>query len=115
MTTIYSLTDYQISEEELPFLVAHLSLFTGDGETSLDMAAAPDNQGGDDQEHRRLLCGNLVSSAQLLEDLQGHSGLFFLFSDVSIRWRGRFQLGVTLLRLSRRVEPEGIDRGQRTF
>jgi hypothetical protein len=96
-------------EEELPFLVAHLSLFTGDGETSLDMAAAPDNQGGDDQEHRRLLCGNLVSSAQLLEDLQGHSGLFFLFSDVSIRWRGRFQLGVTLLRLSS-TDPSGATR-----
>ncbi|KAJ7714686.1 hypothetical protein B0H14DRAFT_3014969 [Mycena olivaceomarginata] len=27
-------------------------------------------------------------------------GLFFVFPDVSIRWRGRFQLGVTLIRIS---------------
>jgi hypothetical protein len=27
-------------------------------------------------------------------------GLFFVFPDVSIRWRGRFQLGVTLIMIS---------------
>jgi hypothetical protein len=89
------------SEAELPFLVTHLSLFTGDGLTSLDMAAAPGSPVNGQEEHRRLLYGNLVSSAQILDDLQGQSGLFFVFSDVSIRQRGRFQLGVTLLRLSR--------------
>jgi len=50
-----------------------------------------------------ILYGNLVSSVDQLEDLQGNLGLFFLFPDVSIRWRGRFQLGVSLLRISRRV------------
>jgi hypothetical protein len=88
-------------EAELPFLIAHLSLHTGDGLQSLDMGYAPGGHGHDPP--RRLLYGNLVSSAQKLEDLQGNVGLFFLFSDVSIRWRGRYQLGITLLRLSRRV------------
>jgi hypothetical protein len=95
-----SLTSYR-SEAELPFLVAHLSLFSGDGLTSLDMVVPPGSDGDGQEEHRRLLYGNLVSSAQTLKDVQGHSGLFFVFSDVSIRWRGRFQLGVTLFRLSR--------------
>jgi Velvet factor len=66
------------------------------------MVSAPGSS-GDTRERRRLLCGNLVSMAQILEDPQGLSGLFFIFSDVSIRWRGRFQLGITLMKLSRRV------------
>lgn len=82
-------------EMELPFLVAHLSLFSDDGRP-LDMGAAPNG----DAPPRRLLYGNLVSSPQKLRDLQGRLGLYFLFSDVSIRWRGRFQIGISLLRIS---------------
>jgi len=52
---------------------------------------------------RRLLYGNLVSSPQKLRDLQGRLGLYFLFPDASIRWRGRFQLGISLLRISEYV------------
>ena len=48
-----------------------------------------------------ILYGNLVSAVEQLEDLQGNKGLFFLFPDVSIRWRGRYQLGVTLSRISK--------------
>lgn len=80
-------------EAELPFLIAHLSLFSENGETRLDSdpnSVTP----------QRILYGNLVSSVDRLEDLQGNTGLFFLFPDVSIRWRGRFQLGITLLRIS---------------
>lgn len=50
-----------------------------------------------------ILYGNLVSVVEQLEDLQGNMGLFFLFPDVSIRWRGRYQLGVTLSRISKHV------------
>lgn len=89
------------SEAELPFLVAHLSLFSADGLTPLDMGVGP--TGAQNSSPQRLLYGNLVSSVYKLEDLQGNMGLFFLFPDVSIRWRGRFQLSVTLMRLSRRV------------
>ncbi|KAL4072986.1 velvet factor-domain-containing protein [Scleroderma yunnanense] len=85
-----------IPEVELPFLIAHLSLFSDDGMRPLDMGTSPTG----DTPPRRLLYGNLVSSPQKLRDLSGRQGLYFLFPDVSIRWRGRFQLGVSLLRLS---------------
>ncbi|KAH7922590.1 hypothetical protein BV22DRAFT_1037312 [Leucogyrophana mollusca] len=85
-----------IPEMELPFLIAHLSLFSDDGSRALDMGSSP--TGG--APPRRLLYGNIVSSPQKLRDLQGRLGLYFLFPDVSIRWRGRFQLGISLLRIS---------------
>ncbi|KAJ3576475.1 hypothetical protein NP233_g400 [Leucocoprinus birnbaumii] len=84
-----------VPEAELPFLVAHLSLFSEDGLTSLNMGS---NIGCGNTPP--ILYGNLVSSIDQLEDLQGNLGLFFLFPDVSIRWRGRYQLGITLTRLS---------------
>jgi len=85
-----------IPEMELPFLVAHLSLFSDDGTRQLDMGTSPTGEAPP----RRLLYGNLVSSPQKLRNLQGRLGLYFVFSDVSIRWRGRFQLGISLLRIS---------------
>lgn len=87
------------SEMELPFLIAHLSLFTDDGSRPLDMGSSPSGEAPP----RRLLYGNLVSSPQKLRDLQGRLGLYFLFPDASIRWRGRFQLGISLLRISEYV------------
>lgn len=85
-----------IPEMELPFLIAHLSLFSDDGMQPLDMGTSPSG----DAPPRRLLYGNLVSSPQKLRDLSGRLGLYFLFPDASIRWRGKFQLGIALLRLS---------------
>jgi len=90
-----------VPETELPFLIAHLSLFSGDGLTSLDMGSYIGRS-----QAPPILYGNLVSVVEQLEDLQGNKGLFFLFPDVSIRWRGRYQLGVTLSRISN-VEPGG--------
>ncbi|EGN92194.1 hypothetical protein SERLA73DRAFT_79797 [Serpula lacrymans var. lacrymans S7.3] len=90
-----------IPEMELPFLIAHLSLFTDDGRP-LDVGSSPTGE----VPPRRLLYGNLVASPQKLRDLQGRLGLYFLFSDVSIRWRGRFQLGIALLRISE-TDPSG--------
>jgi hypothetical protein len=49
----------------------------------------------------RLLYGNLVSSPHFLRNLQGRSGVYFLFPDVSVRLRGRYILQLTLMRLSR--------------
>jgi hypothetical protein len=88
-------------QAELPFLVAHLSLYSSDG-ISLDMGSSIG------RDHTPpILYGNLVSSVDQLEDLQGNLGLFFLFPDVSIRWRGEYQLGISLLRIYRHV-PELI-------
>lgn len=83
-----------IPEVELPFLIAHLSLLSADGQRQLDMGSAP---GGDLSPP--ILYGNLVSSVHQLEDLQGNMGMFFLFPDVSIRYRGQFRLRVNLMRL----------------
>lgn len=85
------------SEAELPFLIAHLSLYTDNGQSRLDV-------GWQSGQGPPILYGNLVSSLDVLEDLQGNMGLFFIFPDVSIRWQGRFQLGISLLRISRQVD-----------
>ena len=86
------------SESELPFLIAHLSLYSADGSTALDVVGP-----GGQTPSRQLLYGNLVSSPHALRNLQGRQGVYFLFPDVSIRNRGRFQLHVTLMRLPRPV------------
>jgi hypothetical protein len=91
------------SQDELPFLIAHLSLFAENGTTPLDMGSSTTGQGYRQAAPPPILYGNLVSSVDYLEDQNGNKGLFFIFPDVSIRWRGRFQLGITLVRISRRV------------
>ncbi len=48
-----------------------------------------------------MLYGHLVSTVEQFEDLQGNMGLFFLFPDVSVRNCGRYQLGVSLTRITR--------------
>ncbi|KAJ3794650.1 velvet factor-domain-containing protein [Lentinula aff. detonsa] len=91
-----------VPEAELPFLIAHLSLYN---DSRLEGVDRNPMQGG--YSPASALYGNLVSSVEQLEDLQGNRGLFFLFPDVSIQWRGRYQLGITLLRISS-VSPSGI-------
>ncbi|KAF7308736.1 Velvet domain-containing protein [Mycena kentingensis (nom. inval.)] len=89
-------------EDELPFLIAHLSLYAENGSTPLDMGSSlPATVGA--APPLPILYGNLVSSLQGLEDQNGTRGLFFVFPDVSIRWRGRYQLQINLVRISRRV------------
>ncbi|KII85811.1 hypothetical protein PLICRDRAFT_178127 [Plicaturopsis crispa FD-325 SS-3] len=84
-------------EIETPFLLAHLALLSADGMTQVDMGSSP----GGTAPPRRLLYGNLVSSPHRLRDLHNKQGLFFLFPDVSIRWRGQYRLEISLVRLSR--------------
>ncbi|KIK61567.1 hypothetical protein GYMLUDRAFT_565281 [Collybiopsis luxurians FD-317 M1] len=81
-----------LPEAELPFLIAHLSLYNENGLERVDIGSYPGAP--------PMLYGNLVSSVEQLEDLQGNRGLFFLFPDFSIQTRGRYQLGITLLRIS---------------
>ncbi|KAI8974537.1 velvet factor-domain-containing protein [Trametes punicea] len=96
-----------IDESELPFLVAQLSLLSGDGSSSMDYST--DSRGQVSRE--RLLYGNLVSSPHLLRNLQGRRGVYFIFPDVGVRQRGRFQLKVALMRLPRFDDPEALVRG----
>ena len=87
------------SEMELPFLVAQLSLMSSDGSAPMDYVTNDDGRAA----RERLLYGNLVSSPHILRNLQGRRGVYFMFPDVGIRRRGRFQLKVTLIRLPRSV------------
>ncbi|KAI0666777.1 velvet factor-domain-containing protein [Trametes maxima] len=98
-----------IDESELPFLVAQLSLLSGDGAAPMDHVA----NGASQNAGERLLYGNLVSSPHTLRNLQGRRGVYFMFPDVGVRQRGRFQLKVTLMRLPRFDGPEAIMQGNR--
>jgi len=83
-----------LRDGELPFLIAHLSLYSGDGTQRLDMGSFPRQQ-------IPILYGSLATTVQQLRDLDGDQGLFFVFPDVSIKTAGRYRLGVTLCRISR--------------
>jgi len=85
---------------ELPFLVAHLSLYNSEGTTSLDTGSYI---GRGSIEKPPMLYGHLVSTVEQLEDLQGNMGLFLLFPDVSIKSQGQYQLGVSLTRITKFV------------
>jgi len=84
------------SAPEHPYLVCHLSLLSADGMTVLDPISPSNRQFPPD----RLLYGNLVSSPHYLRNLEGRSGVYFLFPDVSVRLQGRYVLQLTLMRLS---------------
>jgi hypothetical protein len=80
-------------EGESSFLIAHLSLIP-----------VPESGAHSSTQTKQLnpmsqLYGSLVSSPQTFRDLHGRQGTYFLFPDVSIRIRGRFRLGVTLIEL----------------
>ncbi|KAJ7050537.1 velvet factor-domain-containing protein [Mycena amicta] len=87
-----------VPDEEIPFLIAYLSLYAENGTTILDMGSSMDLRLGAPPP---ILYGNLVSSLQHLEDHNGNRGMYFIFPDVSIRWRGRYQLGIHLVKISR--------------
>ena len=82
------------SDTDLPFLIAHLTLYSEDGSRALDVVGP-----GGQTPSQQLLYGNLVSSPHTLRNLQGRQGIYFLFPDVSVRWSGRYKLSVTLMRL----------------
>ena len=88
------------SDAELPFLVAHLSLTTSNGATTLDFVNNPSARGGTALP-QQLLYGTLVSSPHNYRTLQGAWGHHFLFPDVSVRRRGQYRLRVMLMRLDR--------------
>ena len=85
------------SDPEHPYLICHLALHSADGTRALDPVSPSNSQFPPD----RLLYGNLVSSPHYLRNLQGRSGVYFLFPDVSVRRQGQYVLQLTLMRLSR--------------
>ena len=90
-------------EGESSFLVAHLSLIP----VTESGARSPQTKLSDPTSQ---LYGSLVSSPQTFRDLHGRQGAYFLFPDVSIRIRGRFQLSVTLIELPGSVFKHGSNK-----
>ena len=45
--------------------------------------------------YSHTIVGNLVASLQILEDLDGKQGHFFIFQDLSVRVNGQFRLKVS--------------------
>lgn len=101
---------------ELPFLVAQLALYSADGLNNVDLphphpqsqshgqnTAHSRNRSGDGQLDQQMLYGSLVASPQFLRNYQGKQGVYFLFPDVSIRWKGQYRLGVSLLKIPGQV------------
>ena len=86
-----------ISDPDLPFLVAQVSIHSNHENAPLEATAGY----VDGQTTPRLLYGNLVSSPHILRNLQGRQGVYFLFPDVSVRVRGQYYLDVTLLKIPR--------------
>lgn len=95
-----TLASFLASDANLPFLVCHLSVSSSEGlpASPMSLGATPTSASA-----HRLLYGTLVSSPHRLRNLEGKPGVYFLFPDVSIRERGRYRLGVTLLNIMRRV------------
>ena len=90
-------------EGESSFLIAHLSLIPvpESGPRSPTQTKLLDSTS--------QLYGSLVSSPQTFRDLHGRQGTYFLFPDVSVRIRGRFQLSVALIELPRSVFKRASD------
>lgn len=94
-------------EDELPFLISHLSLLSADAKRPLPTSSGP-NGFSRTNEPQGLLYGSLASSPQVYRDLQGRQGIYFLFPDVSVRTRGYFQMCISLIRLPS-VDPHARD------
>lgn len=85
-------------DDEIPFFVSTIQLLT---EHSLPIRDPPDDPRNATAQlsAQRLLYGSLVSSPYSLIGLNGQSGVFFIFPDVSVRLEGKYRLGVSLTRL----------------
>jgi hypothetical protein len=47
-----------------------------------------------------MVYGTLIASPTQMENMEGMTGVYFCFPDVSVRYEGRFKLHATLLRIT---------------
>ncbi|EGF80224.1 hypothetical protein BATDEDRAFT_25080 [Batrachochytrium dendrobatidis JAM81] len=100
------------SFEDSPFLVAQASLWKPDMHTELCTAAsapvsdlvagtAPAPDLPPKSRNSQILLGSIVVACQLLTNIAGERGLYFVFTDLSIRTSGFFRLQISLYDLRR--------------
>jgi hypothetical protein len=83
--------------DELPYLVCHLTLLTTTGDdATMVIAPEPPDQGS----AVAMVYGTLIASPTQMENMEGMTGVYFCFPDVSVRYDGRFKLHATLLRIT---------------
>ncbi|KAK9765451.1 hypothetical protein K7432_006207 [Basidiobolus ranarum] len=77
--------------EDIPFLVAHVSLWSEDGSETCDLVRRTDGA-------TRMLLGSSASSVNVCNDPESEQrqASYFVFGDLSVRVSGKFRLGVSL-------------------
>lgn len=48
----------------------------------------------------RLLCGKIVSSCYVMNDISGYTGAYFIFEDLSVNMEGKYRLRISVTDLS---------------
>ncbi|KAJ1556940.1 hypothetical protein HK096_009983, partial [Nowakowskiella sp. JEL0078] len=61
------------------------------------------------------MIGSLIASSNKLFDLQNQQGIFFVFSDLSIRWGGEFKLRFTLSALGNMIKDDVNDMSEKDW
>ncbi|KAI7847305.1 velvet factor, partial [Circinella umbellata] len=73
---------------DISFLIVLCDNWQADGMTEANVIAEPS---------KRNLVGSLVASAIKLYNVQGQLGIYFIFSDISVRLEGVYRLGFSLV------------------
>ncbi|KAF8517985.1 velvet factor, partial [Hysterangium stoloniferum] len=87
------------ADEELPFLVAAITLH--------DAA----NPNAEDLSSNSELYGTTIAAPQNLRDPEGTRGVYFIFPDVGVRRRGQWRLHVSLMRIALVGSPTVLTNG----
>ncbi|KAF9287916.1 hypothetical protein BGZ68_001121 [Mortierella alpina] len=88
--------EQEVSQEQDPLFVLHVSLWSHDGKEVRNMIATPGQS--DPPKLTRILMGSLVVSPVLLNNAEGVPGWYFSFPDLSIRTEGVYTLKFSLMR-----------------
>lgn len=92
-------SEQEVSQEQDPLFVLHVSLWSHDGKEVRNMIATPGQS--DPPKLTRILMGSLVVSPVLLNNAEGVPGWYFSFPDLSIRTEGVYTLKFSLMRFGR--------------
>ncbi|KAI8141619.1 velvet factor, partial [Fennellomyces sp. T-0311] len=77
-----------VDDVDISFFVVLCDNWQADGITEANVILEP---------AKRNLVGNLVASAVKLYNVQGELGIYFIFSEISIRLEGTYRLGFSLI------------------
>ncbi|KAI9314728.1 velvet factor-domain-containing protein [Dichotomocladium elegans] len=91
---------------DVTHFIAHCDSWQADGITQANIIVPTDPTKRLELQKTRNLVGNQVSTPLKLYNVDGRLGIFFIFSDVSIRLEGRYRLGFSLIDI--RIPPQAV-------